>query len=374
MLTPYSISSPDKLLSPSLIVFRDLVARNIDRMIEVAGGVSRLRPHCKTHKMTEVVRLQLDRGITRQKAATLAEAEMLARAGCRDIVLSYNLVGPNIARAVTFCRTFPDVHFAALADDSGLVNQLGTALQSAGVTMELLVDINPGRDRTGLRAGPDAERLYQQIAATPGLRPGGLHIYDGQHNQSDLTERTAAVAREWEAIAALRDRLRTAGLTVPRLICGGTPTFPVYAHMTDPDIELSPGTCLFHDASYAEKFPDLTGFAPAALVFTRVISRPTATRLTLDCGTKSVASDPPTGQRVVLPAIPEAVQLLHNEEHLVVEVPESVASRWSVGDWTLAIPRHICPTSALHREAVVIAGGEITAVWPVIARDRMLTV
>lgn len=240
--------------------------------------------------------------------------------------------------------------------------------------MHLLLDINPGRDRTGLRPDHTAVRLYRRIADTPGVHPDGFHIYDGHQTQSDPEERRAAVAGEWTSIEQLRDQLQRDGLPVPRLICGGTPTFPVYARMTDPTIELSPGTCLFHDASYAERYPDLSGFTPAALVFTRVVSRPTATRLTFDCGTKSVASDPPMGQRVVLPFVPEATQVLHNEEHLVVEVSPSVAERWSVGDWTLAIPRHVCPTSALHREAVIVSQGAVVDVWSVIARDRVLSV
>jgi D-serine deaminase-like pyridoxal phosphate-dependent protein len=368
----YCISAPERLLSPGLVVFRDLVTRNIEQMVSMAGDPARLRPHCKTHKMAEVVRLQLDRGVAKQKAATLAEVEMLARTGCRDILLAYGLIGPNIARAVRFLQAFPDVRFAATADHPRTVAELGAAVVAGGVSMELLVDINPGRDRTGLPAGDDAADLYRRIAATPGLRPGGLHIYDGQHHQPDVHERAAAVAAEWTAIAALRDRLVAEGLPVPRLVCGGTPTFPVYAQMSDPAIELSPGTCLFHDASYGQKFADLSPFTPAALVFTRVVSRPKPNRVTFDCGTKSVASDPPMGQRVVLPDLPEAVQVLHNEEHLVVETPD--AARWQVGDWTLAIPRHVCPTAALHCEAYVVAGGELIGTWTVAARDRRLSI
>lgn len=372
MQDTYLIRSPEQLLSPSLVVFPDLVAGNIDRMIAIAGTAGRLRPHCKTHKMAEVARMQLDRGITKQKAATFAEAEMLARTGCRDIVLAYNLVGPNIGRAVEFVRMFPDVEFAATADNPHLVTQLGEALQAAGVSMGLLVDINPGRDRTGLPAGDEAAALYLQIAETPGLRAAGFHVYDGQHHQSDIEERTAAVAAAWGAVVALRDRLVESGHAVPRLVCGGTPTFPVYARMDDPTIELSPGTCLFHDAGYGENFPDLDAFTPAALVFTRVVSRPTRNRVTFDCGTKSVASDPPMGRRVVLPDLPDGKQVLHNEEHLVVETND--AERWQVGDWTLAIPRHVCPTTALHREAYVVRGGELQGMWTVAARDRRLQI
>jgi D-serine deaminase-like pyridoxal phosphate-dependent protein len=108
------------------------------------------------------------------------------------------------------------------------------------------------------------------------------------------------------------------------------------------------------------------------LVFTRVVSRPTPNRVTLDVGTKAIASDPPMGQRAVLPAIPDGVQVLHNEEHLVVETPD--AGKWTVGDWLLAIPRHVCPTSALHRTVYVIDNGQQVDEWEVTSRDRKLTI
>ncbi len=368
----YLITAPDSLPSPSFVVFREQLLSNIHTMLAMAGGPERLRPHCKTHKMAAVVRLLLERGITKHKASTIAEAEMLARCGVKDVVISYNMVGPNVARIVALAKAFPEVQFAVTADDAGCIEQLGVAATRAGVSIGVLLDINPGRDRTGVVPGPAAATLYRQIAHTPGLRPEGLHLYDGQHGQFDPEERQHAVEQVWERVIAFRELLERNGHPVPRVICGGTPTFRMYCRMDDPFIELSPGTCLFHDGNYGEKFPDLAAFVPAALVFTRVISRPTANRVTLDAGTKSIASDPPMGQRMTLPAIPDGVQVLHNEEHLVIETPS--ASKWKVGDWLLAIPRHICPTSALHRSVIVIEHGQQVDEWEVTARDRRLTI
>jgi D-serine deaminase-like pyridoxal phosphate-dependent protein len=368
----YRIADPSSIISPGLVVFRDLVADNIDAMIDIAGGPARLRPHCKTHKMREVTRMELERGIGKHKAATFAEAEMLADVGVKDIFLAYNLVGPNIARAVAFRHRFPDVTLSVTADHPRPLAQLGEAMQSAGTTIDVLLDIDPGRNRTGLPVGDEAFELYRRIGATPGIVPGGLHIYDGHQHQADPVERRQAVLKEWERIVPFRDRLVAAGLAVPRLVCGGTPQFPIYADFDDAAIELSPGTCVFHDCGYGDKFPDLSQFVPAALVLTRVISRPTPNRVTFDAGSKSVASDPPMGQRMLLPDIPDAVQVLQNEEHLVVETAD--AGRWSPGDWTLAIPRHVCPTSALHKQAYVVSGGRLVGQWDVASRDRWLTI
>jgi len=372
MSDEYLIRRPEDLLSPSYVVFRPLVERNLATMLRIAGSPDRLRPHCKTHKMPAVVKLLLEAGIQRHKAATIAEVEMLADCGVRDIVLAYNPVGPNIGRVVAIKQRYPDLRLGVTADHPTPLAQLASALDAARMTIEVYMDLNPGRDRTGLVSGDDAYQFYRTIAETAHVQPAGFHIYDGHFHQSNPDERLAALLEKFRPIQALRDRIERSGIRVPKMICGGTPTFPVYATIDDPAIELSPGTCVFHDANYGEKFPDLEVFKPAALLFTRVVSRPKGDRVTLDLGTKSVASDPPMGQRVVFPAMPEGVQVLHNEEHLVVKTPN--AGDFAPGDWLLGVPRHVCPCSALHKEAYVIEDGELAGTWPVVGRDRQLTI
>jgi D-serine deaminase-like pyridoxal phosphate-dependent protein len=372
MIAPhYAIAETSGIISPGLVVFRDLVEANLDGIVRIARSPQRLRPHCKTHKMQEVIELQLARGITRHKCATISEAEMLAEAGVRDIFLAYNPVGPNIGRVARFAQKYPQVTFAVTADDPRPVAALGEALTAVGKTVDVLLDIDTGLHRTGLPIGPAARELYRQIAATPGLRPGGLHLYDGHNHQQDVAERRAAVMAVWQPAAAFRDELVAAGLAVARIVAGGTASFPIFAAIEDPAIELSPGTIVFNDFGYGDAFPDLA-FTPAALLLTRVISRPTPSRITLDVGYKAVAAESPLPGRLRFPDLPDAKLVLQNEEHLVVET--SQADRFTPGDELLAIPKHICPTSALHKQAYVVAGGKLVGTWEVASRDRVLTI
>ena len=50
------------------------------------------------------------------------------------------------------------------------------------------------------------------------------------------------------------------------------------------------------------------------------------------------------------------------------------AGRYRPGDVEMAIPTHICPTSALHSHAWVVVGGRVRKRWEVTAHDRALTV
>jgi len=367
----YHIDDVQHIASPALVVFRNLVVGNIESMIRIAADAARLRPHCKTHKMPAVVHLQLERGITRHKAATLAECEMLARAGARDVLLAYNIVGPNISRTVRYRQTFPDVAFSVIADDHRAITALGEAVHARGLSVDVLLDIDTGQHRTGVPPGDAAAELYRQIHHQPGLVPGGLHVYDGHHKQVAVGERRTAVQEAFDRVLSFRDGLRRDGLDVPRMVCGGTVTFPVYAQMDDPTIQLSPGTCVFHDHGYGHTFPDLD-FVPAAALITRVISRTAAQRVTLDLGYKAVASDQPLDRRIYFPDLPEAKPVLQNEEHLQLEVPQSCPL--VPGDVLLGIPGHICPTSALHKSVIVVENGLRVGEWEVAARDRCLTI
>jgi D-serine deaminase-like pyridoxal phosphate-dependent protein len=367
----YRIEDSSEIITPALIVFRQLLERNVERMIEIAGRPDRLRPHCKTHKISEVVELQLRSGIGKHKCATLAEAEMLARAGAKDIFLAYNLVGPNVKRAVDLLRAYPGVSLSVTADHPGPLAQLGEVARRSGMAIDVLLDIDTGMHRTGAAIGDRAKTLYEGIVETPGVSPGGLHVYDGHNHQRSIVQRRASVHAAWADVISFRDELVASGWTVPRIVAGGSGTFPVYAAIDEPTLELSPGTVVFHDAGYADAFPDLR-FDIAALLLTRVVSRPGEDRVTCDLGTKACASDPPEGNRLVFPDLPEAKQVLQNEEHLVLQTPR--ASQFQPGEELLAIPRHICPTTALHKQVYVVDRGHVVGRWDVVARDRWLTI
>src|SRR5688572_31248671 len=110
--------------SPGLLVYPDRVDANLRRMLAIVGDAARLRPHIKTHKLPQIVARQVALGISRCKAATIAEAEMAAKAGVTDVLLAAQLVGPNVARFLALMRAFPAVRFSTLVDDRGVVSEL----------------------------------------------------------------------------------------------------------------------------------------------------------------------------------------------------------------------------------------------------------
>ena len=368
----YALHDLAEVFSPGLLFYKDIVRRNINHVLQMAGGPQRLRPHVKTHKTREIARMQLDAGITKQKAATIAEAEMLASCGVPDVLISYQLVGPNVGRLARLMKAYPQCRFSTLIDHPVSAEALAAGMAAENLTVDVLLDVDVGQHRTGIAPGEEAVALYEQAGRMRGLRPAGLHVYDGHNHQEPPADREAAVRALLGPVLELRTELEKRALPVPRLVCGGTPTFPAYAKLDLPGLELSPGTFVLHDLGYGSRFADLAGFTPAAVLVTRVISKPTPTRLTLDLGYKAVASDPPAGKRVTLLNVPDYQAVLQNEEHLVVETP--AAERFCPGDAVYAIPTHVCPTVALHKFAYVVENGRVVGRWEIAARDRVLTI
>jgi D-serine deaminase-like pyridoxal phosphate-dependent protein len=368
----YKLADEAEVVTPALVFHPAIIKANIAAVVKAAGDPTRLRPHVKTHKSADIVRLQLDAGVTKHKCATIAEAEMLAAAGAPDVLIAYPLVGPNVRRLMALKKLFPRTRFASLIDHPVTAAMLSAGAVEAGADAAFVLDLDVGMHRTGV-AFDSAAELYTNAAKLPRLVPDGIQAYDGHNSTESRPDREATVRDFLPRLLELRSQLEAAGVPVPRLIGGGTPSFPVWAARRDvPGLECSPGTYVLHDAGYGPKYPDLAGVVPAAVFVTRVVSRPTPTRVTLDLGNKSVAADPPLARRVQLLDFPEYTPVTHSEEHLVVETAE--ADRYRPGDVVYALPGHVCPSVALHREVLVADGGRIVGRWPITARDRVLTI
>ena len=337
-------------------------------MIAIAGDPARLRPHAKTHKTLEIAARQVSAGIKKFKAATISEAEMLAQAGADDVLLAMQPVGPNVRRLLDLMAGFAQTSFSAIVDDGDVAANLSREAGARGLRAGVFLDLDCGQHRTGVSPDEGAAKLYRFIAQQPGLNLRGLHAYDGQIHTTDPAQRAQECETAFAPVAALRDQLRALNLPVETIIAGGTPTYPFHARREG--VDCSPGTCVLWDFGYSSRFRDLD-FLHAAVVLTRVISKPGKYRLCLDLGHKSIASENPH-PRVHFLNLPDAKAISHSEEHLVIE--SSAAAELDLGDCLYGVPWHICPTVALHSEATVVENGFATAKWKVVARQRRLSI
>lgn len=367
-------SLAERFQTPALVVFLDVARSNIRRVIDDLGGdPGRWRPHLKTTKMPLVWAELLEAGVRRFKCATTREAAVLLdlirdrQIETVDLLVAYPLPAPGRRRLAALAEANPAVRLAVLVEDPPAAATLPEPLAA-------FVDLNPGMNRTGIPA--DDWSAILETARAAGDRLRGLHFYDGHIRHGTPENRRTEAHRGYDRLIETIDRLRSAGVDVGEVVTSGTPTY-LHAlsheglnHLTDVVHRVSPGTVVFHDAGYDEMLPELK-LEPAAMVLTRVISRPAADVVTCDAGSKSIAAEAGDPCAVVL-GHPELTPLKPSEEHLPLQVDGAPAPER--GEALLLVPRHVCPTVNLVDEAIVIENGEFACVAPVSARGHELRV
>lgn len=373
----YELNNPDDIDSPALLIYKDRVASNIKTMIRIAGDAKRLVPHVKTHKMPEIVKMQLAAGISQFKCATIAEAEMLADAGAENILIAYQLNFSKAKRLLSLIKKYPKVQFASLIDNTDSAKMLNDLFAAEKFTAHVFIDVDAGMHRTGIAAADVGAaninplfNLFLELQKLPNINFQGLHVYDGHIRDEDFEIRKQKVDEAFAPVNAVKQQIiENSNLQDVKIIAGGTPTFTVHALHTEE--YCSPGTCLLWDYGYDVLLQEQP-FEFAAVLLTRVVSKPAPGLITTDLGHKSVAAENPISKRVFFLNLENYEVKSQSEEHLVVNVKD-----WdniNVGDVLYGIPYHICPTVALYDEASVIENGNLSDTWDITARKKRITI
>lgn len=362
----YYIENIDSIDSPAFVVYPQRVKENIQSAIQLVRGANRLRPHVKTHKSKEVVLMMMKQGISKFKCATIAETEMLALCKAKDVLLAYQPVGPKQKRLLQLIADYPETTFSCLIDNLLIAEELSKAAVEHRLTIPAYVDLNAGMNRTGIVI-EKALPLYMHLLNLPGIRPMGLHVYDGHIHQASEEERKKACDEGFAPVEKLKQQIIDKGLAKPVIIAGGSLSF--LAHCKRKDVECSPGTFVYWDWNYQNLFSEQP-FQLAALVITRVVSLPDDQKICLDLGHKSIASENDIHHRVFFLNAPELKLIGHSEEHLVAEA--KAGHLYKPGDILYGVPFHVCPTAALYEKAITIENNKAAGEWKTTARDRSI--
>jgi D-serine deaminase-like pyridoxal phosphate-dependent protein len=365
----YRVPEIESLLTPALVIYPQIIESNISRTLDLMQGeANRWRAHVKTAKLNYTLRKLVERGVRNFKCATTLELLEACRNGAADVLLAYPVMGANARRAREIADEFPKARIGVLAENEEQVRQW------RGSSIRIFLDLNPGMNRTGVEISEVKKilALIQDVHAK-GLQFGGLHYYDGQFGGLEEAERTAAAHTGYGRLIELINEIRRSGFDTPEVITAGTPTFPAslsYPHFRDREFlhRVSPGTIVYCDAVSLAQLSSEYGYAPAAMVLTRVVSHPRPGVITCDAGHKSVSADAGVPTCVVM-GHPELDPQSPSEEHLPMKVADGHEGP-AVGESLLLIPRHVCPTVNNFDCALLVRGGRIEAVEEVSARGR----
>jgi D-serine deaminase-like pyridoxal phosphate-dependent protein len=364
-VTSYKIENVEALLTPALVIYPEIVDRNIAATLRLLGGdANRWRPHLKTAKLGFIMKKLAAQGVVNAKCSTTMELAAACESGMKDVLLAYAVVGANAKRVRQIAEQYPNVRLSVLVENAAQIDAW------SGGRIGIFVDVNPGMDRTGISQDGIAAILDVVRAAGPQFR--GLHYYDGHMSAASLEEREKLAHKGYGRLMEIVAAVEGAGFPIEEVITSGTPAFPcaatyapfqagTFVHRT------SPGTVVYSDATSIKQLPAEWGYEPAALVVATVVSHPTPTVVTCDAGHKSVSADAgiPT---CAVAGRADLTPLKPSEEHLPIEGTAGTLPK--IGELLYLIPRHVCPTVNNFDDAVIVEHGRIVGVEHVTARGH----
>ncbi len=357
--------------TPAIVVDLDRLEGNIAAMAaRVRAAGARLRPHTKTHKTPEVAGLQLRHGAAGLTVAKLGEAEVLADAGCADLLIANELIGASkLGRLARLARR---VRVRSCVDSLVGARMLSDVAAAAGLRFAVLLDINTGLNRSGVEP-EQAVALGEAIGALPGLELIGVFSYAGAPpGAADAVARCAWALGEAGTAVAVARELQVRGVGATEVSVAGTSS-AVHAAAVPGVTEVRPGTYVFNDMNYSRL--GIGTVAECALrIRSRVISRPAPDRAVIDAGSKVLTTDKRAGAGDdpgygFIEALPGTRIAALWEEHGVLRLDED-GRQLAVGDVVEIIPNHVCPTINLADSWYGVRAGVVEREFAVAARGK----
>jgi D-serine deaminase-like pyridoxal phosphate-dependent protein len=359
-----------ELDTPALCVDLDLLDANIDTMqTTLASNGIASRPHAKTHKTPIIAHKQLDTGSVGICAAKVSEAEVMFQNGINDILLTTTNVTPTkIRRAMNLRQACPG--FIQATDSSENARLLSEAAQALGIVADVVVDVDPGGNRTGITPGQPALALAQLVDQLPGLTLRGLLCYDGgsQHVMGFAARRDQTLGRLVAATETF-DLFNSSGLSTEIFSGGGTGTYNI-DHATRGLTDVQVGSYVFMDAQYIDIGGETdnevySDFAPSLTILTTVLNDQYAGRCTTDAGAKACTINQPW------PRVKGETGMDYtsgSDEFGTLRYGNDASRTYKVGDKLELIVSHCDPVVNLYNQMYAIRNDRVEAVWPIAAR------
>lgn len=365
------------LPTPFVIIDRPRVLANIASMQALAksAGVV-LRPHAKTHKSPVIASWQIQAGAVGICCAKLGETEVFAGAGITNIRVPYPVNPANAARVKALLDR--GVTLSIIVDDLQVAQDWSRAMKASGHRLDVLVKVDVGFHRCGIDPeSPGALGMIRDVSELGGLSFRGLLSHAGHGYGAGSAHDLAAIAdREITILRGLATRVRESGVDVQEISVGSTPTarfIPLQTGAT----EMRPGNYVFFDRTQVGLGAATTSTCAMSVIAT-VVSRPVASRVVFDSGSKTLTSDAArgfgasTGHGLVFTSLdadapdPSITIERLSEEHAVARVLPNCTLR--TGDRVRIIPNHSCVVTNLANELLLVDEGEIVDRIPVGAR------
>jgi D-serine deaminase-like pyridoxal phosphate-dependent protein len=330
----------------------------------IAARGKQWRPHMKCHKSPTIALKQLAAGAIGVTCGKVSEAEVMAAAGIRDLLIANMIVGRPKLDRVAALRQYADPIVAC--DHYAQVEPLAETCRRNGVSCRVIIEINVGMDRVGIRPGRDTFDLAEAIDRLSGVEMVGLMGYEGHlHQVADPNEKRVKINEAMGVLQYCRDALLKRGIRCDIVSAAGTGSYQFTANHAAVT-ELQCGGGIFGDLKYTDQF-GVTGLEPALTVLTTVVSRTRLERAIVDAGRKAVNGE------LCMPSVkgfPDAKVVQLSAEHGWIDLGPG-AQDLKIGDKIELIVGYADFTTVLHDDFHVFRGERLEAVWPIAARGML---
>ena len=365
-----------ELKTPCALVDLDVVERNCARMSARAEGLGvKLRPHVKTHKCVSIARIQTRGHSGAITVSTLAEARAFAAGGFVDITYAVPVPLAAIPEAADMLRQ--GVHLKLLLDHEATLRELEAFGLARGVSFPVFLKVDCGYHRAGVDPEREESAAFAvSVARSPHLSLEGLLTHAGHAYHCRSAEEIRVVAEQERAVmAGFAAKLRSAGVLVPEVSAGSTPTCCVAENWTGVT-EIRPGNYVFFDVFQGAIGSCSSDDALAFTVLATVIGHyPERGRMLLNAGALALSKDPgpahldPDGGFGIpcdLSGKPirglKLTGLSQEHAEAVVSAP-ALYGRFPIGAPLRIIPNHSCLAAACFERYLVLRGGEVVDEW-----------
>jgi 3-hydroxy-D-aspartate aldolase len=349
----------DEITTPALLLDLSVARRNIETMAAKFRELpAALRPHIKVHKSPHLARMQIEAGAVGVACATAWETLVMSEAGVEDVLLANQVTHPDKIQAL--CRAARDHRITVAVDDPRNVDDLDAAAARADAQLEVLIELDVGMGRCGVRTQEDALIVAGRVAEKENLRFRGMQGYEGHCMlEPDREVRLAETHRANEKLLNAVDHLAQHGYRSVDVSAGGTGTYFITG--ANPRItEVQAGSYALMDCFHGNLVPG--GFEIAMTVLATVVSRQGQT-VVLDAGRKAIGIDFVTPPLI---AHPDGEVRYYAEEHCLVDFPGTPPL--DLGDRAELIAGYGPTTVNLHDVYHVLEDDVVVDIWPVIPR------
>jgi D-serine deaminase-like pyridoxal phosphate-dependent protein len=351
-----------ELDTPALLIDLDKLEKNISTIAaRCKGSGLDWRPHTKGHKSPIIVHKCLEAGAIGITCAKLGEAEVMAAAGIRDILIANQIVGKQKIDRLVNLRRLADVMVAV--DDPGHIRSIGEAAQAIGVSIRVLIEVNVGMNRSGVEPREPVAELAKLAIETAGITYAGIMGYEGHAmglpDDKKETECQRCAGLLNDSVSALK----AAGLDAPIVSGGGTGTL-AFTPDTGGVTEIQAGGGVMMDTYYANRL-GARGLDFALTLIASVVSHREPGRAVIDAGRKTVHGDSEMPK-----ALDEDIEVVAlNAEHGHLRLGKN-ARDLKLGDKIEMISGYSDMTVFLHDVVYGIRDDRVELVMNIAARGR----